>query len=334
MADLLLLLPARRVCSMGYHQVTARERYLMIHHKSSGYSLRAIGRMLNRSASTVSRELRRNASPDGRYRPDKADSYARTRRWKSRRGTQFDAAQTELVYSLVRRKWSPEQISMRLRKQGRLSMGVMTIYRQLAKEKAQGGVSWLQLRQLSHRYRKGYRVVDRRGRMQGKRPISARPAVVDNRSEVGHLEGDTVMGLDGRHCLLTLVDRRTRKVRIIKLPARQAAEVNKALIREVKSGRLKLKTLTLDNGSEFHGFKELERVLGIQVYFAQPYHSWERGTNENTNGLIRQYLPKRTCFKELTQRQCDVIEREFNDRPRKILGFSTPNEVCAEECCA
>ena len=151
---------------------------------------------------------------------------------------------------------------------------------------------------------------------------------------MGHLEGDTVMGVDGRHCLLTLVDRRTRKLRIIKLKARQASEVNKALIREVKSGRLRVKTLTLDNGTEFHGFKELETVLGIQIFFAQPYHSWERGTNENTNGLIRQYLPKRTCFKNLTQAQCNVIERELNDRPRKVLGFSTPNEAWAEECCA
>lgn len=142
------------------------------------------------------------------------------------------------------------------------------------------------------------------------------------------------MGSDGRHCLLTLVDRKTRKLRMIKLPARQASEVNKALIREVRAGRVKLKSLTLDNGTEFHGFKELEQKLGIQVYFAQPYHSWERGTNENTNGLIRQYLPKRTCFKELTQRQCNAIEKELNERPRKVLGFNTPNEAEAEECCA
>jgi transposase, IS30 family len=319
---------------MEYYQITASERYLIVHHKSSGCSMRQIAKMLNRSASTISRELRRNVSQDGRYRPDKAESYARARRRRSRRGPQFDAAQIGLVHSLVRRKWSPEQVSRRLRKLGRLDIGTATIYRMLAKERAQGGGSWQHLRQLSHRYRKGYRVVDRRGRMQGKKPISARPEGAQRRSEVGHLEGDTVMGRDGRHCLLTLVDRKTRKVRIIKLPARQASEVNKALIREVRSGRLKMKSLTLDNGTEFHGFKELERELGIQIYFAQPYHSWERGTNENTNGLIRQYLPKRTCFKEITQRQCNVIERELNDRPRKVLGFSTPNEVCAEECCA
>ena len=244
---------------MEYHQVTARERYLIVHHKSRGRSLRAIAKMLSRSPSTISRELKRNVSKDGRYRADQADSYARTRRWKSRRGTQFDALAVELVCSLVRRKWSPEQVSRRLRKQGRLAVGVATIYRMLVRDRAQGGQSWLQLRQLSHRYRKGYRVLDRRGRIQGKKPLSARPAGAHDRSEEGHLEGDTVMGKDGRHCLLTLVDRKTRKLRIIKLKARQASEVNKALIREVRSGRLKLKSLTLDNGTEFHGFKELER---------------------------------------------------------------------------
>ena len=333
MADLLFLFRQEGYGSMEYHQLTARERYLILRHKSNGYSLRQIAQMLNRSASTVSRELKRNVSRDGRYRPDKADSYARARRRRSRRGSQFEESEIELVHSLVRRKWSPEQVSRRLRKRGQLDIGTTTIYRLLAKDRAQGGCSWQELRQLSHRYRKGYRVVDRRGRMQGKKPLDGRPAGAEDRSEAGHLEGDTVMGSDGRHCLLTLVDRKTRKLRMIKLPARQAGVVNKALIREVRAGRVKLKSLTLDNGTEFHGFRELEQTLGIEVYFAQPYHSWERGTNENTNGLIRQYLPKRTCFKDLTQRQCDEIERELNDRPRKVLGFSTPNEVWAEECC-
>ena len=296
--------------------------------------MRQIAKALCRSASTISRELKRNADKsDGRYRVEKADSYARARRWRNRRGSHFKAQDVAQVHELMKRKWSPEQISGRLRKHRKLRIGTSTIYRWLAKDKAQGGRSWLQTRQLSHRYRKGYRVRDLRGRMSGKKPLSERPKAANDRSEPGHLEGDTVMGKDGRHCLLTLVDRMTRKVRIVKLPARQAAEVNKALIREVSSGKLKMKTLTLDNGTEFHGFKELEAKLGIQVYFAQPYHSWERGTNENTNGLIRQYLPKRSCFAHVTQRHCNEIEQELNDRPRKVLGFSTPNEAHIEACC-
>ncbi len=319
---------------MGYHQLTSRERYLIAQHKSTGSSLRQIGRALCRSASTISRELKRNAcSSDGRYRVDKAQSYARARRSRSRRGTHFGAAQVAWVHRLVQQRWSPEQVSGRLRKQRRLRIGTTTIYRWLARDKAQGGSSWRQTRQLSGRYRKGYRVVDGRGRTSGKRPLSERSEQANDRSEAGHIEGDTVMGKDGRHCVLTLVDRKTRRTRIVKLQARRAAEVNKALITEVRAGRLKMKSLTLDNGTEFHGFKELEDELGIKVYFAQPYHSWERGTNENTNGLIRQYLPKGSCFKKLTQQRCNEIERELNNRPRKILGFSTPNEAYAEERC-
>lgn len=320
---------------MGYHQLTYRERYLIGKHKSSGESVRTIARMLHRSPSTISRELRRNADrSDGCYRVAKADRYARARRWRSRKGTQFEAGQVELVHELMACKWSPEQISRRLRKQKRLSIGTTTIYRWLRRDKAAGGSLWLRTRQLSKRYRKGYRVADHRGRMGGKTPISQRPARVQLRREFGHWEGDTVMGKDGRHCLLTLVERMTRWVRIIKLPARQAGEVNKALAREIRRGVLKMKSLTLDNGTEFHGFQQLQDEFGIQVYFAQPYHSWERGTNENTNGLIRQYLPKGMCFKEVTQRHCDKIERELNDRPRKVLGFDTPNEAYAIECCA
>jgi transposase, IS30 family len=319
---------------VAYHQLTTRERYLIVQHKSMGLSLREIGRALCRSASTISRELKRNAdSSDGRYRVEKADSYARARRRRSRQGSQFKPSEVAAVHELIGRKWSPQQVSGRLRKQRRLQIGTSTIYRWLAQDKARGGLSWLQTRQLSRRYRKGYRVKDLRGKMSGKRPLSERPRRANDRSEMGHLEGDTVMGKDGRHCLLTLVDRMTRRTRILKLPARQVAEVNKALIKEARSGRLKMKSLTLDNGTEFHGFKELEAKLGIEVYFAQPYHSWERGTNENTNGLIRQYLPKGSCFRHLTQRQCDEIERELNDRPRKVLGFSTPNEAHVEACC-
>jgi transposase, IS30 family len=319
---------------MGYHQLTSRERYLIAEHKSMGKSVREIGRAVCRSASTISRELRRNAcTSDGRYRVEKAQSYAKARRSRCRRGTHFDPWEVAQVHRLVQQRWSPEQVSGRLRKLRRLRIGTTTIYRWLASDKARGGSSWLQTRQLSSRYRKGYRVVDGRGRMSGKTPISERPQHIEDRSEPGHYEGDTVMGRDGRNCVLTLVDRMTRRTRILKLPARQAAEVNRVLIREVRSGRLQMKSLTLDNGTEFHGFKELEDKLGIKVYFAQPYHSWERGTNENTNGLIRQYLPKGSCLKNLTQQRCNEIERELNNRPRKVLGFSTPNEAHVEACC-
>lgn len=322
---------------MGYHQLTREERYLMARGLSSRKSLRAIARELGRSVSTISRERRRNAdSYDGSYNYDKADSYARGRRRRSRQGTQYEPQQVKRVHGLVARRWSPEQISGRLRKKGVLRIATSTIYRWIRRDKTRGGQLWEHTRRLSHRYRKGYRVADSRGRMRGKVPLSQRPAAVNERREFGHWEGDTVMGRDGRHCILTLVERKTRLLKMFKLRARTVEEVNAALSRllRTKWARRHIKSLTLDNGTEFHGFAELQKKYGVQFYFAQPYHSWERGTNENTNGLIRQYLPKGMCFKNLTQRDCDAIEGELNDRPRKTLDYDTPMEAYAAECCA
>ena len=319
---------------MEYHQLTSGERYLIAKAKSMGESYRAIARKLKRSVSTISRELKRNVDSRGEYSASKADSYARARRRRSRRGTHYEAQQVQLVHELMQHKWSPEQISGRLGQLGVMQVGTSTIYRWVRRDKARGGGLWLRTRRLSRRYRKGYRVPDRRGRLSGKRSIDERPRSVQQRTEFGHWEGDTVMGRDGRHCILTLVERKTLKVRIRKLPARQVAEVNKVLHEELgRQGDLLIKSVTLDNGTEFHGYAELERAHGTKFYFARPYHSWERGTNENTNGLIRQYLPKGSCFKGLTDRRCKEIEEELNNRPRKKLGFATPNEAYDEQCC-
>jgi IS30 family transposase len=321
---------------MEYHQLTMGERYRIARMKSMGEGCRAIARKLQRSPSTISRELRRNAdTSNGRYRVDKAHSYAVARRRRSRRGTHFEPGEVQLVHELMGHKWSPQQISGRLKALGALEIGTSTIYRWIRRDKARGAGLWQCTRRLSRRYRKGYRVVDRRGRLMGKRSIDERPLRVQRRLEFGHWEGDTVMGRDGRHCILTLVERKTLKVRIRKLPARQAVEVNKVLHQELGlKGDLVIKSLTLDNGTEFHGYAQLEQKHDTKFYFARPYHSWERGTNENTNGLIRQYLPKGTCFKDLTQRQCDKIEEALNNRPRRKLGFATPDEAYDEQCCA
>ena len=162
--------------------------------------------------------------------------------------------------------------------------------------------------------------------MVGKRHISERPRAVELRVRMGHWEGDTVMGSDMRHCVLTLVERVSGYVIIKKLTARtkeQAAAALKQAISEVKH---KVRTITLDNGTEFHDYDKVEAECAVKFYFATPYHSWERGTNENTNGLIRQYLPKGMCMRQITQADCDAIAAELNDRPRRRLGFRTPSE--------
>jgi IS30 family transposase len=175
--------------------------------------------------------------------------------------------------------------------------------------------------------RKRYNSKDSRGVLRGKRHISERPAEVELRQEPGHWEGDTVIGVDKRFSILTLVERRSGFAIIKKLKARTTIVVNAAAIQAISENRKMFKTITFDNGTEFHDYKQLEARFAIRCYFATPYHSWERGSNENLNGLIRQYVPKGACMKLLTQEQCNKIAADLNTRPRKRHGFKTPSEM-------
>jgi IS30 family transposase len=185
---------------------------------------------------------------------------------------------------------------------------------------------WQNLRGARKQRRKRYGRYDSRGRLAGKKPIEQRPAVVERRGRIGDWEMDTVHGR-GTACVVTVVERKTGLVRIGPI---QRATKELTLDRTVNllwADRQRVKTITTDNGTEFHNYRELEQILDTQVYFATPHHAWQRGTNENTNGLIRQYLPKGTNLSGLTQQQCDRIAEQLNNRPRLRLDFKTPNEV-------
>jgi IS30 family transposase len=313
-----------------YRQLTQEERYLIGAHLRTGASLSAIARDLGRHPSTVSREIERNRTRhDGAYRPEKAHNYARARLRKSRRKRRFGAEDQALVESLLRRKWSPEQISNVLKQTGQLDMSHESIYQHIRRDKKAGGKLFWHTRLMPKFGRKRYRSVDFRGVLPGKRHISERPKEVEQRKRIGHWEGDTVMGQDKRHCVLTLVERKTGYVIIEKLSARTKAEVTVAATRAIARHRDKMKTITFDNGTEFHDYALLEERFPIKCYFATPYHSWERGSNENLNGLIRQYLPKGMCMRHVTQAQCNYIAHELNTRPRKRLGYKTPGELYA-----
>ena len=161
--------------------------------------------------------------------------------------------------------------------------------------------------------------------MAGKRPIASRPAVVEARTQVGHWEVDTVLGA-GRPCVLSLVERKTGYLVLGKLKARTTAEVTPRAVRLIRAQPRPVRTITADNGTEFHDYATVERATTARFYFATPHHAWERGTNENTNGLIRQYLPKGKSMARLTQQDCNAIARKLNRRPRKRLGYRTPEE--------
>ena len=308
-----------------YRQLTSGERYALSTLRKQGFTQARIARALGRDRSTISREVRRNAKKDGAYRPALADDFARWRRSRSRRNQRFTPADWELVETWIKEDFSPEQVSGWLRRFRLLSISHETIYRYIWDDRRRGGTLYRHLRGSNKKRRKRYGRNDSRGRLAGKKPIALRPPGAHNRSRVGHLEGDTVLGTD-KHCLLTLVDRKTGYVMIAKLKARTVAELNRAAIQLILNAARRIRSVTVDNGTEFHGYKAIEAATGADFFFATPHHSWERGTNENTNGLIRQYAPKRTSLAHLSQDDCDAIALKLNNRPRRRLGFRTPAE--------
>lgn len=312
---------------MSYRQITYEERYTIGLLRRAGHCPAAIADLVGRHRSTVLRELRRNRSTsDGTYRPQLADCYARGRRSRSRRNRRFAEDDLQLVRHLLGRKWSPEQISGRLRRHRLLRISHETIYRYIWADKQAGGWLYKHLRGAQKKRRKRYRSYDSRGRLAGKRPIEDRPVVVENRKQVGHWEADTVLGTGARDCVLSLVERKTGYVVLGKLRARTVDEVNRKAAALIRRQPRAVHTITVDNGTEFHGYETIESKTQARFYFATPYHSWERGTNENTNGLIRQYLPKRRSMARITQRDCNRIAATLNARPRKRLSYRTPEE--------
>lgn len=314
-----------------YRQLTSEERYALATLRRQGYTMRGIARALDRAPSTISREVKRNRRKDGRYRAFTADQRARARRSRSRRNQRFSSADWALVLTCLKQHWSPEQISGRLRKDGVLSISHESIYRQIWLDKRRGGTRYKLLRQAGKKRRKRYGAYDSRGRLAGKRHISERPPEVEHRRTLGHWEIDTVVG-PGKPCIVTLVERSTGYVLIGKMRARTTAELNRAALALFSQAPLPVRTVTADNGTEFHAYADLEATTGARFFFATPHHSWERGSSENANGLIRQYLPKRKSMARLSQDRCDTIAEKLNTRPRKRLDYRTPEEERVLRC--
>jgi len=320
-------LPVRQNWRVKYHQFSTEERYELAALRRQNIGMAKMAEHLGRHRSTLYREVKRNQSAhDGRYRASHAVEKASGRQHRSRRNWLYGPAEFAPVETLIRQRFSPEQIVGRRQLEGHAVMSHETIYRWIWQDKRCGGSLWQNLRGARKQKRKRHGRYDSRGRLAGKKPIEQRPAVVANRGRIGDWEMDTMHGR-GKACVVTVVERKTGLVRLGPI---QGATKEQTLNRTVKllwAERDRVQTITADNGTEFHGYRELERILGTQVYFATPHHAWERGTNENTNGLIRQYLPKGTNLSRLTQQQCDRIAEQLNNRPRLRLGFKTPNEV-------
>jgi IS30 family transposase len=309
---------------MSYTQLTREQKYQIYALKKAGHSQMETAAVIGIHKSTVSRELRGNRSRRG-YRPARAHESAETRRGAAHR-PRIAEATWAVVESLLRLEWSHEQIAGRLKLEGRPTVSHERIYQHVSAEKRGGGTLRLHLRCRRAR-RKRYGKRSRRGQIAGRVGIEERPAVVDARGRGGDWEADTIVGRRGRGALLSLVERKSKLVRLAWVERKGAEEVIGTRLAVLAPLSGKVLTITSVNGGEFAHHARIAEGLEVRFYFARPHASWERGVNENTNGLVRQYLPKRADFAAIIEAEVARVVERLNDRPRKTLGYRTPNKV-------
>lgn len=306
-----------------YKHLTQNQRYQISSLLKTNTSRSEIARIIGCDKSTISREIKRNKGQRG-YRPSQADNKAHAR--KANNSLHVSAFGWSYVAALLEQKYSPEQITGRLRLLGWLGVpSHERIYQYIYANKKSGGSLHKHLRCQKTYKKRTLLGQDRRGQIRHRVDIAERPTEADNRERLGDYEGDTVIGKAHKGVLVTLVDRKTRETKIRALSNRKAERVTQACITMLKGERPL--SITFDNGKEFAGHKKIAKALNTDIYFATPYCSWERGTNENTNGLIRQFLPKSKHLDNISDEEIQAIEDNLNHRPRKTLGYLTPLEV-------
>ena len=311
---------------MNYKQLTREERYQIYSLNKEGLTQKAIADHLGRSPSTISRELKRNKGLKG-YRPKQAQSLSDNRRRHSVKFRKVTNEVRQQIEGLIRQELSPQQVVDYLEKHKGLSLHHETIYQLIYADKAAGGDWYKYLRIMSKPYRKRYGSYDRRGKLKNRVSIDERPLVVDLQKRIGDWEGDTIIGKNRKSALLTLVERKTLYTIIVKITGKRADVLADNAIEVLRPLSDRFKTLTLDNGLEFSEHERISKELGVKIYFAHPYSSWERGINENTNGLIRQYFPKGMNLNTVTEGQIQFVMNRLNNRPRKSRGNKSPNEL-------
>jgi IS30 family transposase len=308
----------------SYHHLTPNQRESIAIELNLGRSISAIARDIGVNKSTISREVKRNGGRKT-YSGVKAQRRYQKRRKKCRRKEKLSNITLCLTLCIcILVTWSPEQAVNRLK----LAISVSTIYRAIHAGKLPG-IKDKNLRQKGKR-RRQKDTEEKRGKIPDTVPMSERPKSADNRSRYGHFEGDTVLGKQGESCIVTMVDRKSRFLIAGKLNSKSAEEV--ARVTEDIMQDINVRSITVDNGKEFACHKELSEKLHAPIYFAPPHQPWQRGTNENTNGLLREFIPKGKTMDDISQEQLDHFVRLINNRPRKCLGWMTPFEAFSR-CC-
>jgi IS30 family transposase len=306
-----------------YTQLTQEQRYQIYSLMKARHNQSEIAQLINVHKSTISRELRRNRGMKG-YRPKQAHQFSLNRRKKTK--CRIKASTWTLIETSLRKEWSPEQVSGWLKENYGLQISHEWIYQHILMDKQAGGDLHHHLRCQKKR-RKRYGSYDRRGRLKNRVSIDERPVIVDTRQRLGDWEVDTIIGKGHRHAIVSLTERKARLALLRKVERKTAQAVADAVIELLKTLPVRIHTITADNGKEFADHERIARDLRTNVYFAHPYSSWERATNENLNGLVRQYFPKKHNFATITKTEIEFVMERLNNRPRKCLGFKTPNQI-------
>lgn len=307
-------------------QLTLAQRYEIYAYLQAGISNRRIASLMDVHHSTVSREISRNSS-NGKYHPDSAHRLCETRHRESRKYRKISQQTWHIVEKLLRMDFSPEQIAGFLRRSGIQIISHETIYKHVLADKTGGGTLWKHLRWSAKKRRKRYGKQDRRGLIPDRVSISDRPQIVDSRSRIGDWEIDTAIGKGHQGVLIVAVERKSKLTLIGWSRYKKAGLVTKEIIKMFKPYKKHVLTITVDNGKEFTRHKTISKVIEADVYFANPYSPWERGLNENTVGLVRQYFPKNESLKIVDPERITSAQDRLNIRPRKTLDFRSPIEV-------
>jgi IS30 family transposase len=309
----------------NYSQLTQGLRYQIEILKKAGKNQKDIAELVNVSGSTICRELQRNTGKRG-YRPKQAQRKAETRRKLAVKPLKMTLAVIDLIQAKLSINWSPEQISGWLKVEQDLFISHERIYQPIWADKLKGGFLYKTLRH-SGKKRKQYGSKDKRGQIRNRVSIDDRPMIVSEKTRLGDWEIDTVIGKNHQGALVTIVDRVSKLSLIKKVASKHADIVTEATITLLRPYLDKTLTITADNGKEFAGHEKIKAALAADIYFAHPYSSWERGLNENTNGLIRQYFTKGSSFENITDKDVDEVMEKLNHRPRKTLNYRTPHAV-------
>jgi IS30 family transposase len=315
---------------MEYRRVTSEDRLRIKDGLDAGLSKSAIADKLGFHKSTIGREISRNTGRRG-YRPKQAQRLAMTREESKHGPYRMNPVVMTAIIERLELRWSPEQISNRLRLEGQDTVSAETIYKFIDEDRQSGGELWKLLRRSGRRRRRRFPSEDRRGQIQNATPISERPGKANKRKKLGHWERDTMLGGDRKACVLVVTDRKSRFNKLRKLNRRFATEVTKETMVALQG--LPVKSISNDRGQEFSDHERCSKKMKIKIYFCDPYSSHQRGTNENRIGILRQYLPKKTDLTELTNRDLEKIEFEINNRPMKCLDWRTPYEVMMAKSC-